>query len=143
MSIRWMGIITTEKGVAHFESWHYSCTSSRIRGPMTSISQFGSTRIKTEARLVLAGAQSIREHARVRWHAHVLTASRRTGAYWPRGIRTYKPSRVLPIISGPERNERRAAGAFFRPSRTANACAACACMDKQRFQSWVPVTRPR
>lgn len=51
--------------------------------------------------------QSVREHARVRWHAHVFTASQRTGAYWPRGIRTYKPSRVLPIISGPEWNKRR------------------------------------
>jgi len=41
--------------------------------------------------------------ARTRIHS----VSRCTEAYWPRGIRTYKPSRVLPIISGPEWNKRR------------------------------------
>jgi len=85
--------------------------------------QFGSVRIKNETRLVLVVPSGrARARVRVRRHAHGLAdLSRRMGAYWPRGIRTYKPSRVAPNRLGPVRNKLLPFFATFTRVHT-NAC---------------------
>lgn len=125
--------MTIEKKKLIIESWYYSYTSSPSNDPGT---QFGSTRIKTEARLVLADPESVCEHARVRWHAHVLTDLSTHGsllAPWHTNLQT-EPS--APNHFGARAEQTPWPMPFFvlrtLCSRATSACAACACMDKQR-----------
>lgn len=76
-------------------------------GPTTPVRNLDQRELKPK-RDSCSQTQSRSASTRVSDGTHTCSrTSRRTGAYWPRGIRTYKPSRVLPIISGPERNKRR------------------------------------
>lgn len=94
--------------------------------------QFGSTRIKTEARLVLADRPGPRARAclMARTRAHSLSTHRSLLAPWHTNLQT-EPS--VPNHFGARVQQMPVPVFVLRTlrSRTASTCAARACMDKQ------------
>lgn len=124
----------TTKEELLIESWHYS--SFPIRSPMTSICNLDQRELKPK-RGSCSQTQSIHEHARIRWHAHVLTKPLDTRE--PTGPVAYEPTNRAECsqsFRGPS-GTNVAAGAFFHPSNFTFAHGEYvlrmrACTDKQR-----------